>query len=196
MTALAQFEGNILCWLQQNLRTPFFDGAAVVLGFLGEAGLIWIALTLVLMYFKKTRRVGFYCGISILLTFIMVNLIVKPIAARTRPYDLFEMLVPLGVVPHDGSFPSGHTANAFSCAWVLFRCAQTTRVSAIRKIGLPALILAILISLSRIYSVIHFPSDVFGGALIGIIMSEVSIHAFKKPVKKLFKRYPLLRAGK
>lgn len=181
MTALAQFEGNILCWLQQNLRTPFFDGTAVVLGFLGEAGLIWIALTLVLMYFKKTRRVGFYCGISILLTFIMVNLIVKPIAARTRPYDLFEMLVPLGVVPHDGSFPSGHSANAFACAWVLFRRAK-------KNLGVPALILAILISLARIYSAIHFPTDVLAGVLIGIVMSEISIHAFKKPVRKLLRR--------
>lgn len=185
MTALSQFEGIILCWVQQNLRTPFFNGLAVVLGFLGEAGLFWIALTLALMAFKKTRRDGIYCGISILLTFIAVNLIIKPLVFRVRPYDLYEMLAPLGVVPHDGSFPSGHTANAFSCAWVLFRRAKTTRVAVVRKIGLPALILAIMISLSRIYSTIHFPTDVLAGALIGIVMSEISIRRFKKPVRKL-----------
>lgn len=185
MTALAQFEGSILCWIQQNLRAPFFEGLSKALSFLGEAGMFWILLTLALMAFKKTRRDGIYCGVSILLTFIVVNLIIKPLVFRTRPYDLFETLVPLGVVPHDGSFPSGHSANAFSCAWVLFRRAKTTRAAAVRKIGVPALILAILISLSRIYSTIHFPTDVLVGALIGIVMSEISIRCFRKPVRKL-----------
>lgn len=187
MTALAQFEGNILCWIQQNLRVPFFEGVAEVLSFLGEAGMIWILLTLVLMAFKKTRRDGIYCGISILLTFIAVNLIIKPLVFRTRPYDLFETLVPLGVVPHDGSFPSGHTANAFSCAWVLFRRAKTTRAIAVRKIGVPALILAILISLARLYSTIHYPTDVLAAALIAILIAEISIHCFEKPVRKLMR---------
>lgn len=189
MTALAQFEGNILIWIQQNLRTPFLDVVAKLLGYLGEAGALWIALTLVLIAVKKTRRIGIYSGISILLTFIAVNLIIKPIVGRTRPYDLFEALRPLGVVHHDGSFPSGHTANGFACAWVLFRKMD-------KRIGVPALILAVLMGFARCYSGVHFPTDVLTGALIGVVVAEISMRAFKKPIKKLFKRYPRLRGKK
>ena len=183
---MAQFEANILYWIQNNLRTPFLNGFATVLGMLGELGILWIVLTLILMAMKKTRRLGVFCGISILLTFITVTLIVKPIVNRPRPYAVFDYLTTVGIVPHDSSFPSGHASNAFACAWVLFRKDRG-------RLGIPALIVAILISLSRVFCGIHYPSDVLCGALIGIIMSEVSIRAFRRPVKKLFKRFPKLR---
>lgn len=186
MTALAQFEGNILYWIQENLRTPMVDGISGGLGLIGEFGIVWIAVTIALLVFKKTRRMGIYCAISMVLTLITVNGIIKPIVFRTRPFVLFDFLTTVGKVPPDSSFPSGHAANAFSCAWVMFRKAKP-------KMGVPALILAILISLSRLYSAFHFPTDVLCGALIGIIMAEISIHAFKKPVRKLMKRLSKVR---
>ena len=183
---MTQIEANILYWIQENLRTPFLNGFASVLGLVGELGILWIALTLILMAKKNTRKLGIFCGISVLLTFITVTLIIKPIVNRPRPYAVFDYLTTVGIVPHDSSFPSGHASNAFACAWVLFRKDRG-------RLGIPALIAAILISLSRVFCGIHYPSDVLCGALIGIFMSEVSIRAFKRPVKKLFIRFPKLR---
>ena len=63
-------------------------------------------------------------------------------------------------VQGDFSFPSGHTGSSFAAAVVLFYRMP-------KKYGIPALVLAVLISLSRVYVGVHYPTDILAGALIG-----------------------------
>lgn len=178
---LAMFEGGFLVWIQENLRMPVLNEIMVGITTLGNGGVFWIIAALVLLIFKKTRRAGIQCAVAMLLTLLVVNVTLKPSIARTRPYDLIEGLNILISRPHDFSFPSGHAANSFSCAWVMFRRLP-------KKFGLPALILAVLIAFSRLYVGVHFPTDVLGGAAVAIILAEIGMFAFGKVEKAILKR--------
>lgn len=173
---LMEIESAILLWIQNNLRCGFLTPVMRVITTLGNGGAFWIVLTLLLLIFKRTRRMGVYCAASMLLTLLVVNLCIKPLAARTRPYELIEGLQILVSRPHDYSFPSGHSANSLTCAWTIFRLAP-------KKYGVPALVLAVLIALSRLYVGVHYPTDVLAGAAIGVLLSEVALRALRRPMR-------------
>ena len=170
---LLQIEGAILMWIQNHLRCATLNPVMIVITSLGNGGAFWIALTVLLLIFRRTRRIGVYFAASMLLTLLVVNVAVKPLVARTRPYELIEGLQILVSRPHDYSFPSGHSANSLSCAWTIFRLAP-------RKYGVPALVLAVLICLSRLYVGVHFPTDVLVGAAVGIALSALSTRALRR----------------
>ena len=165
MDAILRFDSSILLWIQDNLRGDFLTPIMKVITHLGDKGIFWIVLTLALLIYRKTRPLGVICAVSMVIGLVVTNLIIKNLVARIRPYDiqnpLFQRLVLIVGPEHDYSFPSGHATNSLACAWVLFRRAP-------RKWGVAALVMAILISLSRLYVGIHYPTDVIAGVLIGI----------------------------
>ena len=87
---------------------------------------------------------------------------------RVRPYDANPLLMPLIQRPTDFSFPSGHAASSFACAGVMWHKLP-------RRAGVPVLILAILISFSRLYIGVHYPTDVLAGAISGLLISFLAI---------------------
>ena len=180
---LMEIESAILLWIQNNLRCGLLTPVMRVITTLGNGGAFWIVLTLLLLIFKRTRRMGVYCAASMLLTLLVVNLCIKPLAARTRPYELIEGLQILVSRPQDYSFPSGHSANSLTCAWTIFRLAP-------KKYGVPALVLAVLIALSRLYVGVHYPTDVLAGAAIGILLSEVALRALRRPLRAWDAKHP------
>lgn len=184
---LMEIESAILLWIQNNLRCGLLTPVMRVITTLGNGGAFWIVLTLLLLVFKRTRRMGVYCAASMLLTLLVVNLCIKPLAARTRPYELIEGLQILVSRPHDYSFPSGHSANSLTCAWTIFRLAP-------KKYGVPALVLAVLIALSRLYVGVHYPTDVLAGAAIGVLLSEVALRALRRPLRAWDAKHPAAKA--
>ncbi|MFQ9847078.1 MAG: phosphatase PAP2 family protein, partial [[Clostridium] leptum] len=72
-----------------------------------------------------------------------------------------QQLIPL---PSGSSFPSGHTASSFTAAWILWK--------ADRKFGAAGLALAVCIGFSRLYLFVHYPTDVLGGAVLGIACAQ------------------------
>ena len=184
---LLQIEGAILMWIQNHLRCATLNPVMIVITSLGNGGAFWIALTVLLLIFRRTRRIGVYCAASMLLTLLVVNLCIKPLAARTRPYELIQGLEILVSRPRDYSFPSGHSANSLSCAWTLFRLAP-------KKYGVPALVLAVLIALSRLYVGVHFPTDVLAGAAIGVLLSELALRALRRALRAWDARHPAAKA--
>ena len=79
--------------------------------------------------------------------------------------------------PKDFSFPSGHTIASFEFATVLFLRE--------RKAGIIALVAAVLISFSRMYLYLHFPSDVFTSVVLGILFGILGVVI----VNALWKRF-------
>ena len=173
MNALGMWEGRLLLWIQENLRCGWLNGAMKFITSLGDEGIFWIGLIIVLMIFRKSRKIGLCCAIAMILTYLSVNLALKPIFARTRPYVLLEGLEFIVKQPGDHSFPSGHSAHALAVSWTVFRLAR-------RRHGLPLLALGILVALSRLYVGVHFPSDVIAGCLMGMLMGEIAIRLCKK----------------
>ena len=86
---------------------------------LGDAGLLWIVLSLVILLWKPTRRAGLLALGAMVLGLIVTNLTIKPLISRPRPW-LDWPIVPLVAENDPNSFPSGHTCAAFAAglSWV------------------------------------------------------------------------------
>ena len=157
-----QWELGFLHSIQES-ATPLWDFVWTSVTMLGESGLFWIALSLFLMFLPRTRKCGFSMGIALALGAILVNVLLKNVVARPRPYDLDPTLscrLVWGEMTRDFSFPSGHTAASFEAAFALFLRN--------RKWGVIALTAAFFIGVSRLFLVVHYPSDVVAGAVIGM----------------------------
>ncbi len=152
-------EQNILLWLQNNMRNDILNHIMIFITSLGNAGAIWIIMAVGLLIPKKTRKTGIMVISGLLLSFIINNIILKNLVARTRPYDMIAGLTSLVGIQSDYSFPSGHTASSFVAAVIMLGNLP-------KKYGVPAIILAFLIAFSRMYVGVHYPSDVIAGALI------------------------------
>ena len=151
----------ILQFIQQYCRTPFGDVVLPAITFLGNSGLIWIAAAILLFAFRK-RKAGTAVVLALILSVVVGNWGIKILIERPRPCDVdpsVELLIPH---PGEFSFPSGHTCASFSAAVAIFKALP-------RKFGIPAIVLATLISLSRLYVGVHYPTDIAAGLVIGIL---------------------------
>ena len=153
MEKFFEWEYRFMMFLQNSIRGPLQNKVMWCITSLENAGFLSIAACLALLLQPKWRRVGEAATVSMILEFLVVNLLLKNWVARVRPYHLLED-------PADYSFPSGHTGAAFAVASVMF-------LGMPHSIGVPALIVASLIGFSRIYLGVHFPTDVLGGVVIG-----------------------------
>ena len=72
-------------WVAQALHTPFLDWLMPKITLLGNGGWIWIALCLVLLCRRRTRRWGVLCGLAMLLAFVSGELVLKNLVQRLRP---------------------------------------------------------------------------------------------------------------
>jgi len=172
------WEIDFLNWLQ-GMRNPVLDKVMVVLSTLGNAGIFWICVAIILIIIPKTRKIGLEAGIAMLITFIIGNLILKNAFDRTRPWVIADFSnFPAGLkLPKDASFPSGHTMNGVTCALSL--------MFNDKRFGIPALILALAIAFSRMYNYCHFPTDIIGGIFIGILSSVIVHIIFRYYLRKM-----------
>lgn len=164
---ITQLDANILLFLQEVVRNPFLTPIVTVITSLGNGGVVWVALSIALLVPKRTRETGAAALLALLISLLINNVCLKNIVGRIRPYDLIEGLVPLVAKPRDYSFPSGHTGSSFAAAWVFFRRLP-------RRFGVPALILAGFIGLSRLYVGVHYPTDVLFGVFSGICCGVIA----------------------
>ena len=90
MNALNLAELPILDWIQTYCRNGFLDAVLPFLSILVNKGIICIVLAIVLLSFKKTRKSGIVISIALTIGLIAVNLTLKPLVGRIRPYDMRE----------------------------------------------------------------------------------------------------------
>lgn len=134
---------------------------------LGNGGMIWIILTILLLLNRRYRRVGVAMLSALVMDAVVCNIIMKPLVARIRPFDVNTAVQLLIARPTDYSFPSGHTAASFAATFALYFSRQ--------NLWKPALVLAVLIAFSRLYLYVHYPSDILGGIMIGITMGYLGV---------------------
>ena len=152
-------EIEILSMLQK-IRTPLLDIFMSNITKLGNAGIVWILLTIVLLLIPKTRKSGLILAAALIVDLIFCNGILKPLIARIRPFDVNSAIQLIVAKPHDYSFPSGHTAASFTAVMALYLAGE-------KKMWKAALVLAVLIALSRLYLYVHYPTDIIGGVVFG-----------------------------
>lgn len=174
-------EINILLFIQEHIKNDILDFVIPKISFLSDTGWIWILTAVVLLFLKKYRRYGIALSIGLVFCGILGNLILKPLVARVRPYDVYTDINLLVEKLNDFSFPSGHTYSAF--------CGAVVLLAANKKIGYFALVLAILTAFSRLYLFVHYPSDVLVGMIMGVGLAFLSLY-----LVKLFERRKLNKA--
>lgn len=175
---LASIEGVVLLWIQEVLRGPVQDAAVVEFTSLGNSGILFIVAGVVLLLFKKTRRLGVAALLALLIGFLITNLTLKPLVSRPRPWLDVEGLIHLLGESAYRSFPSGHATSAFAFAFAL-------RYGTERKwLKWLAMIVAILMGLSRLYVGVHYPTDVLGGVLVGWVAGWIAWQICRKRKKR------------
>lgn len=153
------WEYSFLSFLQAH-QTAGMSSFMAFLSFLGYADLLWILLGILLLVPRRSRKTGMQVLAALAVTFVLCNLLLKPLFDRPRPFEVYQALIPLFDRPDSFSFPSGHAMAAFSAATALF-CNEKAG-------GTAALLLAALIGFSRMYNLVHYPTDVLAGMVIGI----------------------------
>ena len=146
-----------------NAADFFFSHITV----LGNSGMFWIALGAIFAIIPKTRKIGFTVLLAIAIGFLFGNLLVKNYVGRLRPYQMNEAINLIIKAPSDTSFPSGHTLCSFSSAIAIFLNRK--------KLGVCMIVLASAIALSRMYLFVHFPTDIIGAVLLGILVANLSV---------------------
>ena len=157
----------------QNLRTPIGDVVVPLITRLGDAGIIWIILTVLLLIIPKTRKTGVIMMAALLVDVLLCNVLIKNLVARTRPFDVNTAVQLLVAKPRDYSFPSGHTAASFASVTALYLAGE-------KKIWKVALVLAVLIALSRLYLYVHYPTDIIGGVVFGSLSGYLGYKIVEK----------------
>lgn len=130
-----------------------------------------------MLILPKTRKTGIIVAAALLMDLILCNLILKNLVARVRPYDVNTAIAILIKKPLDFSFPSGHTAASFAAMTALF-------LAKMKKAWIAALVLAVLIAFSRLYFYVHYPTDVLGGAVVGILSGIIGYAIVEKIDKR------------
>ncbi len=172
-----RFDLPILDWIAENLQCAFLDFIMPLITLLGDAGIFWIAVSAIFLFIPKYRKAGLSMGLALLFGVVVCNMILKPWVGRIRPYDYqllhFQKSIELLVAtPHDYSFPSGHTIASFEAAVAL-----TVHN---KKLGIPAMVLAVLIAFSRMYLYVHYPTDVLASVVLGTAFAFLACFLVKK----------------
>ncbi len=173
-------------WQFQNSVTV---GIADVCQHLGDtkAFIVYLLLSLILCFPKKTRRYGVAMVVAFLVAFLLVNVIIKPSVGRLRPYvtlkdtafwDTYQThWAKAGShLEDDMSFPSGHTSLNFS----VFTALAAVLIKDKKKWAWVLLIIPIIVAITRIIRCVHYPSDVLGGMIIGVFAGLIGYAVAKK----------------
>jgi undecaprenyl-diphosphatase len=144
------------------VHQPVVDAVMIGLTTIGRGGAIWIVIALTLLFRDRTRlrAVVVVLG-ALLLAFMATDLVVKPIVGRARPFQTSVATRVIDRRPLTYSFPSGHAASSVAGAITLSWIWPQGR--------LVLWALAALVGLSRIYVGVHYPLDVLGGAVLGLM---------------------------
>lgn len=165
-----------ILYLLQNIHTPILDKIMVVISSLGNVGIIWIILTILLLCFPKYRKCGITMAAALIIDVLVCNFVLKNLIVRSRPCWVDQSVALLVANPKDYSFPSGHTAAAFASVIPLLYYHK--------REGIAALIFALVLAFSRMYLFVHYPTDVLGGAVVGAAAGIAAVLIMKKVLVK------------
>ena len=164
------FDRHLERWVVHH-RWPPLDGVFVWLSRIGSWGAVWLVLALVVAILLRRPRVFVLVAIAAAAADLSAAAI-KAATGIERPAYRDALPRPLMHVPHDGSFPSGHTTTSFACATVL--------ASAVPRAAPLFYLLAVAISFSRIYVGAHWVFDVVGGIALGVAIALLLLAADRR----------------
>lgn len=168
LSVLSAFDMKILNFIKDFCHTPVLDRVMPMITFLGDSGLIWILISAALLLSKKYRSAGIMALCALLINYLLGEVLIKNLIQRPRPFTEYPFMELLIAKPSSYSFPSGHTASSFAAAGILAK--------EFRKYRIPIYTLAVLIAFSRMYLYVHYPTDILGGIVLGLLSAKIVLH--------------------
>ena len=167
ISVLQNIDNSILLFIKNNMHSYIMDKAMVTITSLGNGGVVWIIIAVLLIINKKYRKIGFIVLGALTISAVLGEGILKHLIQRIRPCADIPAINMLITKPLSYSFPSGHSASSFAGAAVLSNY--------FKKYKFVFFGLAFLIAFSRLYLYVHYPTDVLAGIILGLLCSKVSI---------------------
>jgi len=178
------FDQSVISFVAENVGNPILD---IIMQSITESGDIYYMLGfgIIILLVKRTRRIGITLMILIVFSTLLTGYI-KCGVDRDRPsFDYEGVPFPVEISRDtyalfcegglDASFPSGHAARS-----VIFGIILAFALSERFPRGCYLLfVYPVLVSLSRVYVLQHFPMDIIGGAILGIMLTGVMAHRTK-----------------
>lgn len=165
-----RFDIFVLEYIKEKFTGPKADKIMVGFTLLGELGIFWGIVGLILTLQDKYRNSGAMVFVALFVTTLMGEGIIKNIVKRQRPCEEVNDDDMVIRKPLSYSFPSGHTASSFAVAGVLFRCFSVW--------GIVFFVIATLIAFSRMYLYVHYPTDIIAGVTLGLLCSQFTLYMF------------------
>jgi undecaprenyl-diphosphatase len=165
---LKKMDALLLNWVQAHTKTAIMDRMMLFFTKMGDKGAIWIIYATVCACSAKFRQVGVNLTMCVSACAFLGNFAIKPMFGRTRPCNIDKARSMLLSRPKDSSFPSCHTMTSFAAVVV-------TAWQAGGFLGVTSLVFASMISFSRVYLYVHYPSDVVAGMALGIATGSLFV---------------------
>lgn len=175
------FEFNILYFIH-SFQSPLLNIVMKFITKLGNGGMVWLILALAFFISKdkEKKQLALTIILSLCIELVLGSFILKPIIKRQRPSWIVN--IPLLIKnPRDYSFPSGHTASSIAASFVIYKYKKSW--------GIISFILASLIAFSRLYLFVHFPTDVLGGIILGLVSAKFAL-LIKNKIEMKNKKLP------
>lgn len=164
MEFIQSFDNSILYYIHEHWHNAFTNGFFTAISSASNGGIIWIVLGVIMLFSKKWRPTGIILLLSVGLSAVIGNLILKNIFCRIRPFVADPSIELIIGIPHGYySFPSGHSVAAGAGAAAVFLRHK--------GIGAAAVIYALLVAVSRVFLAVHYPTDVLCGLALGAVCS-------------------------
>ena len=166
---------RIIEFISENMQSPLLDQIMPAISRLGNGGLIWLAVAALLMTRRKHRTAGLMVICAVALGAVLGEVILKNIFQRARPFvdaPHFKLLIERPLTRY--SFPSGHATSSFAAAGTVLRTVDSALIKG------PVLLLACAVAFSRVYLLVHYPSDILGGMLLGLLSAYAVYRLFSR----------------
>jgi undecaprenyl-diphosphatase len=185
MSLIQNVDNSILIYIKNKMHGHIIDKVMVAFTYMGNGGIIWIFMAIVLLLNKQYRLIGGIVILTLITSTIIGEGIIKHIVRRVRPCNYQDNMSLLILKPVDYSFPSGHTLSSFAVAQVLSIYFD--------KYGIIFMVIAFCIALSRVYLLVHYPTDVIAGIILGILCSKFVVITLQEGyIRKLVAFYQKL----
>lgn len=158
---------KIVEYVYRYLHNPLLDRVMPFVSRMGNGGLIWIGIAAVFLMSRKYRKIGIMVICSMLLGAVIGEVMLKSFIRRARPFAEMPYYNLLITAPRSFSFPSGHTTSSFAALGTVARTIDSRLCR-----GAVAL-LAFSIAFSRLYLLVHYPTDILGGIALGLMSSYI-----------------------